>query len=172
MIYQIPIAGHRVTQAMVAALTALEFGERHCPSTPGWVGVSPVLPPFDCPRPRTECVLLGVPMRLDVPSCVPKCANWYPPLGGLNWHTDSGQPGWRVYMYRRKGTWSCGVTSFYYRRGTIERSYQETELMGAYVFEVGPGCWHALDVRDERFSCGLEIPGRMVGELTGGIFLG
>lgn len=145
------------------ALQAFDLSiERPCAATAGWHGVSPVKPVGDRVRPYQQQVFQGIALELQhVPGAAPRCRNYYPRFGGLDWHTDSADPGWRVYAWRRQGAESTLPSRFYY----CDRVFHEDQIMGAYVFRVGPGCWHAIDVADVRISAGLAVPELLAREI-------
>lgn len=90
--------------------------------------------------------------------CWGGCHNFFPPGGGMGWHTDSGRPGWRVYVHCH-GPEPGGSVMHY-------REYQIAEPpVGAVLFETGPGCWHAVTTACGRYSLGVQIPDTLVGEL-------
>jgi hypothetical protein len=136
--------------------------DRPCAATSGWRGVALNRPAGDRVRPREQQVVQGIALELrHVAGAAPRCRNYYPPFGGLDWHTDSADPGWRVYAWRRQGRESTLPSRFYY----VDRVFDEDRIMGAYVFRTGPGCWHALDVHDVRISAGLKVPAEMAQEI-------
>lgn len=145
------------------ALQAFDLSiERPCAATSGWRGVGVVKPKGDRVRPREQQVFQGIALELrHIPGTAPRCANYYPRFGGLDWHTDSADPGWRLYVWRREGRESTMPSRFYY----CDRVFEECARAGGYVFRTGPECWHALDVADVRISAGLKVSEEMAREI-------
>lgn len=85
-----------------------------------------------------------------------RAATYYPAGGGMGWHTDSGRPGWRVYVVL-----PLGRSRFL----TVDQEFRD---MGgtAMVFKAGPGAWHAVEATDERFSIGVKVPDDVAAELA------
>lgn len=94
---------------------------------------------------------------VSYPGCVWGCANYFPEDGGMDWHTDSHRPGWRLYAHKLVR----GDALFYYRSNVV----RETPGVGAYVFRTGLGCWHGIETFGPRLSLGLKIPEEMAYEL-------
>lgn len=135
-----------------ALLTALETSRVLTePRIDQWTGFGPeAWPDIDRARPVDSYVgrsnLGSFPIP---PSCRLQCHNYYPNGGGLGWHTDSTQPGWRIYLYR----YLNGDGLFRYRN----QEFRE-QVVGGYLFETGPDCWHSLASFGERFSVGIQGP--------------
>jgi len=123
-----------------------------------WRGELGELPTPEVSRPITTWMapvqLEGVPLP---PGTRLQCANYYPPGGGIGWHTDFAYPGWRVYVH----TSDAPGTVFRYGNDTILEG-----TVGGYVFETGPACWHALVSAGHRLACGLQIPPALANELV------
>ena len=86
---------------------------------------------------------------LDLPPGVElRCHNYFPWGGGMDWHTDSGSPGWRVYVFRG----GDGSSTFGFR----DRLFAEGPV-GGYVFETGVGSWHSVQSYRDRWSCGVQV---------------
>ncbi len=80
--------------------------------------------------------------------------NYFPALGGIGWHTDSGAPGWRVYVARPVDPRLPG--SFHYEGGAM----QDRAGMAIAFFVTGLPCdsWHAVQCDGPRFSVGIRFP--------------
>jgi hypothetical protein len=76
---------------------------------------------------------------------------YYPEGGGLGWHTDSGWPGWRIYIPRPLGA----PGTFYTRLGRFQDA---PGIANAFYVSGRPGeSWHAVLAGGPRFSIGLRI---------------
>jgi hypothetical protein len=125
----------------------------------GWnVPVPEEWPQVDRARPSESFARrIAVIDGIDVPAgCRLQCRNYFPDRGGMNWHTDSAQPGWRIYVYR----YAVGGGTFRYCRQRFDEY-----LSGAYVFQTGVDCWHSVVSYGDRYSCGLEIPESLARQL-------
>lgn len=150
---------HVLTRNMLAALARAQPVETRCEG--GWVLPVGDMPEVDRARPSAKYwgtiaeQLYGyappVGGRLQ-------CTNYFPSGGGMEWHTDSGMTGWRVYVFRCIGD---GSSTFRYRDQTFIEG-----AVGAYVFETGVGCWHAVESHRDRFSCGVQIYETLARELA------
>ena len=78
----------------------------------------------------------------------------------MDWHTDSGMPGWRLYAYAYDPFLLGGV----FRYGA-ERVVES--LSGLYLFETGIGCWHAVESFGHRYSIGIQLPAELAKQLVG-----
>ena len=146
--FQIDPTAHEIGRTLIAQVDAIETFP-YALKTSGWVSVN-TMPFIDRPHPGTSYAgVLNTPY-VDFPGCVWGCGNYFPEGGGMDWHTDSHRPGWRVYVHKL----FSGDALMYY--GT--RVFRETPGIGAYVFRTGPGCWHAVETTGPRVSLGLKIP--------------
>ena len=115
--------------------------------TPGWMLPLAETPPVtDLSRPANSYAGSLNPQPLA--DRVISCANYFPNMGGMDWHTDSHRPGWRLYVYRLVGT-----ARFRYGH----RTFDESTGCGAYIFQTGVGCWHSVESFGERLSCGVHL---------------
>lgn len=90
-----------------------------------------------------------------------RCSNYYPAGGGIGWHTDSAQPGWRVYVHRLLDTPDEEQPNCEFWFGN--KRFKEHEEFGGYVFEAGT--WHAVSACTPRLVCGFEISSTFSAEL-------
>jgi len=152
---------HTLTLGMLNAIdnvtcpTIVKVGDWSLPLSP--------IPTEDRARPIAS---LGGWLQLGEGLVIPdgaklQCGNYFPPGGGMDWHTDSGQPGWRLYVFNNTTTADSGKHSHFRYRGL---DISEGDI-GAYVFETGVGCWHAIESRCHRMSCGLQIPKSLADDL-------
>lgn len=143
---------HELTRAMLGALSSATW--RPPLKSAGWnpnlIGFAP--PDADRSRPREFYVgeLDQMPLFPAPTGTRLQCRHFFPEGGGMDWHTDSGQPGLRLYVY----VYRFGNGVFRY---ADDVTYFE-DRSGAYVFETGPHCWHAIRSDGGRLSCGLTIP--------------
>lgn len=77
---------------------------------------------------------------------------YYPPGGGLGWHTNALQPGWRLYLVRTNGA-SYFVTK--------DGRYKD-ESGYANMFLAAPDSWHAVESHADRFSVGVQVTEQFV----------
>lgn len=82
---------------------------------------------------------------------------WYPPGGYMGWHTNSGAPGWRIYLTHAA---EPGRSFFRYRNpsdGEIVTSMDH--LWDVRIFRVDPDIplWHAVYSQTDRFSFGYVV---------------
>lgn len=150
---------HSLTCAMLAALERVQPVEAHREG--GWALPLNTTPP-DGDRARPKAKFWGTISEQLYGYLPPtggrlQCTNYFPCGGGMEWHTDSGMPGWRVYVFRGE----AGSSTFYYR----DQAFDEGPF-GAYVFATGAGCWHAVESRRDRFSCGVQINETLARELA------
>jgi len=96
--------------------------------------------------PRVATIL---PRPADPPCDGVSCVQlvYYPPGGGIGWHTNSNVPGWRAYLVRAPGA------SFF---KTADGVYPDRNGW-ANLFLVEPGSWHCVGARDERWALGLRV---------------
>lgn len=82
--------------------------------------------------------------------------NYYPPGGGVGWHTNANEPGWRVYTVRATGRSAVG---------TAEEDVLDRDGY-ANIFEItGPTSWHCVKAWDARWSIGIRVKEEWVKEL-------
>jgi hypothetical protein len=72
--------------------------------------------------------------------------------GGLGWHTDTGHPGWRVYMPRLLSP-APGV----FRTPAIDYVDNEKLALAFYVSGDPADSWHAVRSEGGRFSLGVRF---------------
>lgn len=81
----------------------------------------------------------------------------YPPGGYMGWHTNSGAPGWRLYLTHAE---TPGQSFFRYRDpSSCEIVTSQDRAFDARMFRVGGPAplWHAVFSRTNRFSFGYVI---------------
>lgn len=153
--FQIDPSGHPLTKMLAEQVSAIESFP-YALKSEDWSSVN-TLPFSDRPRPRTSYAgVLNAPY-ITYPDCSWGCGNYFPEGGGMDWHTDSHRPGWRVYVHKL----FSGDALMYYRTHVV----RESPGVGAYVFKTGLGCWHAVDSGGPRVSLGLLIPEDLAREL-------
>lgn len=153
-IRSLDVSKFELTRSMVNLLGAVTFEPPV--RTGGWERskVFRAAPVIDSDMPADYYMSkINGPVGFLIPEgCRLQCRSFYPEDGGVDWHTDSSRPGWRLYVYR-------------YRSGDGLFRYADLRFIetgyGAYVFKVGEHCWHCLSVTGERLSIGLEIPPSM-----------
>lgn len=82
---------------------------------------------------------------------------WYPPGGYMGWHTNSGAPGWRVYLTH---TSEPKKSFFRYRDpsdGKIVTSYDASWDVRLFRIQPNVPLWHAVYSETDRFSLGYVI---------------
>lgn len=155
------VARLRIAEFPLLAELAAYLDRASCPPGPydargDWrADVAAGPPSCDQPKPlRYRRQFLPTPIRLPLmdSDTIVSALNYFPPGGaGLGWHTDSRQPGWRVYLARPLGLLpGCFVTP--------ERVFFDEPGI-ALAFLAGPGAWHAVVADGERLSMGLRIRG-------------
>ena len=75
-----------------------------------------------------------------------------PAGGGVGWHTDSGVPGWRVYVVR---TLDGEPGHFLHANGAFEDDARIAHAF--YVSDTRPLSWHAVRARGARMSLGVRV---------------
>lgn len=92
---------------------------------------------------------------------------WYPPGSFMGWHTNSGAPGWRLYLtHVREPHQSC----FRYRSpetGEIVTSMDSTWDVRLFRVDAQLPLWHAVHSQTDRFSLGYIIRPWSIPGLTG-----
>ncbi len=90
----------------------------------------------------------------------------YPPGTSMGWHTNSGAPGWRLYVTR---TDSPGSSFFRYRDprdGRIVTTTDDTWNFRLFRITADEPLWHAIASQTNRFSFGyLVLDGARVARL-------
>lgn len=89
---------------------------------------------------------------------------WYPPGGYMSWHTNSGCPGWRLYVTYAE---QPGKSFFRYRdvaSGSIVTSYDDTWDFRMFEICRERPLWHAVYSDTHRFSLGFVIRPRSLRE--------
>ena len=82
---------------------------------------------------------------------------WYPPGAYMAWHTNSGAPGWRMYISHAE---QPGKSFFRYRDAdTNEIITSMDDEWNVRIFEIRSGklLWHAVYSETNRFSLGYMI---------------
>ncbi len=155
MIHKIDPTRHEFTRKLVELLRAADVSTVSMCLRDVGTWAQPFWPPpaKDRTRPEEQHLFtiddLTGSVPLDKDCLRRRCANYYPPGGGIGWHTDSAQPGWRVYVYRLLGEYRhC---QFLYGK----HEFEETHEFGGYVFEAG--VWHALRAWTPRLVCGFQV---------------
>lgn len=145
-VWQIPIAGDPLLERMAAAL---EAAPRARVTTLGDLGADLASgpPPEDRDMPTAQA--FGAVQRFHFdpgePGIVVRAVIYYPPHGGMGWHTNSACPGWRAYVPR--GDVGLLLTADGY---VLDRPGH------ANVFQVP--AWHAVAARGERWALGVLLP--------------
>lgn len=154
----------------IAAGLFMQLGELrtmpYAPCSQFWYRPLPPQPTDDMPRPLAQW---AAPLALDIkppPGCFSGCANYFPAGGGIGWHTDSHRPGWRLYVFRMFGFVKADNDQSTGQMRYADRVLPERNE-GAYVFETGVGCWHAVESFGHRVSAGLLITDEIAKELIG-----
>lgn len=120
-----------------------------------WQGIG-AQPEKDRPRPQAiRHAFIGYPPVTLPAGARWQCANYFGPGDGIDWHTDSALPGWRIYVWR----YSEGSGRMFYGSKVLEETGE-----GAYLFQTGAGCWHAVESAGHRFSVGVELVGGAPGQ--------
>lgn len=156
MIARINPRKHALTAAMLAAL---ERANTPLTSIVGaWCLPLGPMPTGDLARPNGQYrgILHTLSGFVAPPGGRIQCHNYFPPGGGIDWHTDSGLPGWRVYVFLGRE----GTSTFHYQEHAFDEPAE-----GAYAFETGVGTWHAVESYRARFSCGLQLPEPLAQEI-------
>lgn len=86
--------------------------------------------------------------RAAVPGIDFRAALYYPPGGGMGWHTNADAPGFRAYVVRAPGSSGFGT-----REAFVPDRDGWTNL-----FEVGADSWHYVKAEAERWSLGMILP--------------
>jgi len=156
------VAQDPLTRAMAAFLVEVEHRSLwewdHVP-TAGDLAADlergPGSPMVDRQQPRAYCrrflphasYFNGMPSGTRITSL-----NFCPAGGGVGWHTDSGAPGWRVYVTR---TLDGDEGAFLHAGGAWEDDARIAH--GFYVSATAPFSWHAVRARGPRLSLGVCI---------------
>jgi len=82
---------------------------------------------------------------------------WYPPGGYMGWHTNSGAPGWRMYISYAE---EPGKSFFRYRDPVthdIVTSWDERWNVRLFEIRADIPLWHAVYSDTQRFSFGYVL---------------
>jgi hypothetical protein len=115
-------------------------------------------PAEDRPKPRAfRRQFMERPLRLpSMPDdTILSALNFYPPGGsGLGWHTDTGHPGWRVYLGRP-------LTHLPGAFLVPDGIFLDEPGIATAFYVSGKPCesWHAVRAFGARLSVGLRIAG-------------
>lgn len=104
---------------------------------------------------------LGVIVRNMIPrepGWKAQCANYFPPGGGLSWHTNSSRPGWRVYIPYPLAPAGQAVQS-----GFVLPGFRRIDDRHGFanVFRIDEDWredWHAVQAVTGRRCAGFEAP--------------
>lgn len=85
---------------------------------------------------------------------------YYPPGGGIGWHTNSDDSGWRLYAVRvppeAKSFLKTADAVYFDRLGYVN----------LFKIEAPPALsWHCVGAPTERWSVGLRIPDALASEI-------
>lgn len=86
-------------------------------------------------------------------------AYYYPPGGGMGWHTNMDDPGWRAYVVVGTG----GLM------GTRDNGFYLDRDAHANVFRIGPeeDPWHCVAAVAPRRSFGVKLPDDLAAAILG-----
>lgn len=82
---------------------------------------------------------------------------WYPQGGYMGWHTNSGAPGWRIYITHAR---ESGKSFFRYREpdtGQVITSMDDEWNVRAFRIDPAIPLWHAVYSDTDRFSLGYIV---------------
>ncbi|MGH7550675.1 MAG: hypothetical protein ACREK3_07970 [Gemmatimonadota bacterium] len=82
---------------------------------------------------------------------------WYPPGGYMGWHTNSGAPGWRIYITHAR---EPGRSFFRYRipdSGEIVTSHDREWDVRLFRIAASAPLWHAVYSETDRYSLGYVV---------------
>jgi hypothetical protein len=146
IVHRVAIAGDPLLERMAAAISGagaapvLSVGDLVADLRSG-----PQSRDRDMPAAQKIGNIQGLSFDPGAPGVIVRAAIYYPPGGGLGWHTNSARPGWRAYVPRG----DIGVT--------LTENGPVLDLPGhANLFEVP--AWHAIAARGERWSIGVLLP--------------
>lgn len=120
-------------------------------------------PPDDdlaTPRSRVSAWLEDVRQEahaLCTDGVVVRAAWYYPPSGGIGWHTNSNTPGFRAYVVRAPG----GVSFMKTADGLFPDRNAHVNVFGI----ADGGAWHCVGAHTERWSIGLLLPDALAVEI-------
>ena len=103
---------------------------------------------------------LASPTRLEVSN---SAQFWYPAGAYMSWHTNSGAPGWRMYITHVD---EPGKSFFRYRdadSGKIITSWDNTWNVRLFEIRADKPFWHAVYSATNRFSFGYVIQSQPIG---------
>ena len=157
IVHQVPIGSDSLLRALYAALRTMDVSGMR-PDVIRWQGLPlATLPPVhDIDIDTGRCLAHLERQQRSIAGFVPadvrvRAVYYYPEGGGLDWHTNSALPGWRVYVPL--------VTN-------VPRSGTRTE---SGWFPDKPGCanmfqitnwrdsWHCVEAHTARLSVGIWV---------------
>lgn len=78
--------------------------------------------------------------------------NFYPPGGGMGWHTDAGAPGWRLYITRALTDLPGGImTEFRWYPDLADKAN------AFHVTGFWRDSWHAVKTNGARLTVGVRV---------------
>lgn len=164
-VHQVPISVHPLLGRMAAALAEA------APVPPAVVGdwradVAAGIPEEDRDLAAARAVAhlqeLQAAFQPGDPRARARAALYYPPGGGMGWHTNSAAPGWRIYVPR--------VRDAYAVSGTLTSKGCFLDRPGfANLFYVSTwrASWHAVVALTERYSLGVLVEDSLAAEILG-----
>jgi hypothetical protein len=160
--HSIDVHKHAFTQAMGKTLLEVINGDLPVPTNFGnWQGSEfAPMPINDLSRPISGHygILHSINHVANFSNVRLQCRNYYPPQGGMGWHTDSSNGNsFRVYVY-----YSLYDGNVFQYRDDI---FEEHSGLGGYVFSIGQNCWHQVYAKWPRFVCGYEINESLANEI-------
>lgn len=82
---------------------------------------------------------------------------WYPPGAYMGWHTNSGAPGWRIYLTHAA---EPGASFFRYRdpaTGEVITTRDHAWDVRMFRVDAAVPLWHAVYSQTDRFSLGYVV---------------
>ena len=155
MVHQIPIVSHSLLRRMYVAIAGARPVAVHVEGD--WLrDVAGGIPDIDrdLPVARATGHLMGLQAAFDtgVPGTFVRAALYYPPGGGLGWHTNSARPGWRVYVPYLPD--ACPMSGTVTAHGCFPDRHGHANLFNVTEWRQS---WHAVYALTERFSVGLLV---------------
>lgn len=86
---------------------------------------------------------------------------YYPPGGGISWHTNADAPGWRAYVVRAPGISYLGTAT-----GMIQDKDRHVNLFYVAGRDRAAENWHYVMAPNERWSLGMILSDVLALELT------
>lgn len=82
----------------------------------------------------------------------------YPPGGGLGWHTNSENPGRRVYCIWAEENQACFFRAYDQANETIETLHEPSgwSIRSFVIPEPPEALWHCVSAGSHRFALGLR----------------